>query len=354
LLAFVFQDINNVDIVRLYFIRWLSLLILSGLSCVPYNLTFSNLIFSWSCHYLFGVLIRSIEVWILLFLIHKSSNLLLRTLEEFVYLALSLMLDWIISSLDSWWIYRVVSSSTACAFCTTSHLNTRLRSRWAWRRCSNLSLVTLLGILHILALNIFRLFIIFVIIDNYSELIKFIKATVWVLLTSPFFIVTLCSFLDLIVINKLSINTRMVFIIKNIFEWVLRFLLLWVMLLSVVVGVSTAGQVIDRRCCVIIRIIPKAVIIVLILFPSRITFWILRLFHFVLVNVFLILVEIRVVRVHIVIVLRRNSSSTSTDVRISWLFSSVIKGILCVFLVCFFLLYEFLRFFLIEFMTILI
>jgi len=134
--SFILQDIHNIDVIRFAFVwRRLRLLILSRLSSVSNHLTLSDLIFARSCHDFFGILIRSIEILRFILLIHKSCYLILRALQELINLALPLMFDWIISSLYTWWVHRVMGASTPSTL-GSSHLNSWLRSWWSWRSCS--------------------------------------------------------------------------------------------------------------------------------------------------------------------------------------------------------------------------
>ena len=217
LLSFVFKHIDYVYIVRFTFRLRLGLLVWSGLASVTNNLAFADLVFSWGCHDLFGVLVRSIEVLRLVFLVHEGCDLLLRALKELVYLTLPLVLDGVVSSLNPRWIYRIVSSCTTCALGTTCHLNSWLWSWGSWWRSSNFSLVTFLWIFHILTLDILWLIVIFAIIDYDTKLVEFIKASIGVVVASSLLVVTLSSFLDLIIIYKLvgnvRIHTWMIFII---------------------------------------------------------------------------------------------------------------------------------------------
>lgn len=135
--SFILQDIHNIDVIRFAFVwRWLRLLILSRLASISNHLALSDLIFARSCEScFFGILIRSIEVLRFILLIHKSCYLILRALQELINLALPLMFDWIISSLYTWWVHRVMGPSTPGTF-SSSHLYSWLRSWWSWRSCS--------------------------------------------------------------------------------------------------------------------------------------------------------------------------------------------------------------------------
>ena len=100
-------------------------------------------------------------------------------------------------------------------------------------------MVALLGIFHVFALDVFRLIVVLIIVYDYSELVKLVEAAVCVFFASPLLVVTFCPFLDLVVINELvgdmRIDAWMILIIQYIFERILRFLLLCMVLLRIVV-----------------------------------------------------------------------------------------------------------------------
>ena len=93
-----------------------------------------------------------LEVFVLAFILaHEVRNLLLGTLQELVDLTLPLMFNRVVSSLRTW---RVDGVSGAYAVRTTWNLDSWLGARWTWARGSHFSMIALLRMLHVFALNV--------------------------------------------------------------------------------------------------------------------------------------------------------------------------------------------------------
>lgn len=110
--------------------------------------------------FLRGILVRGNLFLIIFFrplvFAHEICNLLLRTLQELVNLTLPLVLNRVVSSLDAWWVYRVVACSADTIFGATSYLNSGLRTRRARTWSSNLSVIAFVRMLHVFTLDVFK------------------------------------------------------------------------------------------------------------------------------------------------------------------------------------------------------
>ena len=125
------------------------------------NIWFAYAILARECYILLGVFGRCLRIVFIIFLIYQISNLFLWTFQKSVYLALSMLLNWIVSSLNSWGIYRNMSSRALVSLQTSRYNYSWLRAWWArtWR--PNFSLISFLSLFHIFALNniIFNIFV---------------------------------------------------------------------------------------------------------------------------------------------------------------------------------------------------
>ena len=106
-----------------------------------------------------------------------------------------------------------------------SHLHSGLRPRRARGWSSDLAMVALLGVLHVLALNVlvFNLCILNT-LTFVHELVKLIEAAIGV--TSALIVVRLGPLLHLVVVDNVGVHAWMILINKHILETILRLLLL--------------------------------------------------------------------------------------------------------------------------------
>ena len=197
-----------------------------------------------------------------LFLItHHRGNLFLGTLKEFINLTLPLVLNRVVSSLDSRLVHWYLSSSWI--FVTSSNLNSRLRARWSWAWSSYLPSILFMGLLHIFASDIFVFNVLIVpvssatfgpFINNDAKLIKLYvigaARNINFVCSSLTIVVTLSSLFDLIWVNQFSrlwIPIRRVFFrdLETILR-LLRFLswlllvMVWVVALVVAIGLAAS------------------------------------------------------------------------------------------------------------------
>ena len=113
----------------------------------------------------FGKFIWCIGVLKFILLIEEGGNLVLGALKEFIDLTLPLMLDWIIPPLHSRRTDRMETPSMITIFALlASNYHSGLWSRGPRTRCSYLPMVTLLQLLHVLALNILILDLLWVLL----------------------------------------------------------------------------------------------------------------------------------------------------------------------------------------------
>mmetsp|Transcript_33605 Transcript_33605/g.51752 ORF Transcript_33605/g.51752 Transcript_33605/m.51752 type:complete len:436 (-) Transcript_33605:1126-2433(-) len=207
----------------------------------------------------------------LLLLVHHIGDLLLRTLQEFVDLALSLVLDRVVSSLDPARVHGVVASEGT----VLSDLHSRLRTGGAraWR--PDFSMVALLFVLYILTLDDFNIILLFVVL----EIDQVVEASVPGLLSSAFVVVAFSSSLHLVMrVNEVDDVSLVILSLEALLRLLLlRWLLLRLLLLF----------------------------LLLLLPPSRIASrTVFSLLLLELLDLVLVLVEILVVRPHNGVLLR--------------------------------------------------
>lgn len=97
---------------------------------------------------------------------HHVGDLISWTLSKLFNLTLTLMLNGVVSSLDSTRVHWLLVWSIG----TSGHLYSWLRSAWSSTRSSDFSLITFLRVLHIFALNILKVhdFLLFFLAVNYN------------------------------------------------------------------------------------------------------------------------------------------------------------------------------------------
>ena len=110
-------------------------------------------------------------------------------------------------------------------------------------------------------------------------------------------------------------------ILLNVLKWVLWLLLLW-MVLTGIVWISSRWKVIDSWNGIWWNLV--AIINVLVVSPSWVSLRVLRLLILVLINLLLVLVKVLIIWIDLVIILRLSSS---TDIWIGWLLSSMVESI---------------------------
>jgi hypothetical protein len=110
-------------------------------------------------------------------------------------------------------------------------------------------------------------------------------------------------------------------ILLNVLKWILWLLLLW-MVLTRIVWISSGWKVVDSWNGIWWNLV--AVINVLVISPSWVSLGVLRLLILVLINLLLVLIKVWIIWIDLVIFLRLSSS---TDIWIGWLLSSMIESI---------------------------
>ena len=219
-----------------------------------------------------------------LFLLQHWSYLLLGALKKFVNLALSLVLNWVISSLGAWRVHWELPSRTRPRF--VCDLNSWLWSTWASTWCSNLLHFPLDLSLKISTLNILILNLLFL-----HSVYK--HPIVSIFFTSSLVVVALWSFL-------------------------------WNMFLKVLVQVElmriTFSLRVKEALLWLLLVFPVRLFLTAIFFPSFLL--LMLLFHLVffldLLNLALVLFKILLMVVFV-----------WANVWISWVFPSLIKCISC-------------------------
>lgn len=239
-ITFILQNIDNVNIILLLasFIRVIILIVALVrrylLVLVNGIRVLTGMLFCRSSQITLRILLRIRILYnSFAFLILKSGDLLLGALHELVDLALSLVLNGVISSLDIRWVNRILTTAPRLFSALISHLNSRLRSTRAWTWSSNLMVLTLFDIFTLDYL-IFYIILLSISVDYVDS--KSVKLIEWpyriIFVDSSLYVVGLSSFLHLVRANKLI--TRLLFLVWMIlivFETFLRLLLLRVVLL---------------------------------------------------------------------------------------------------------------------------
>jgi len=199
--------------------------------------------------------VTSGKLLVLFLITHHGGNLFLGTLKEFINLALPLVLNRVVSSLDSRLVHWYLPS--VWIFVTSSNLNSRLGASWSWAWSSYLPSILFMGLLHIFASDIFvcnRLLIGPVSSATFGPLInndaKLIKLHVIRAASSLIIVVTLSSLFDLIWVNQFSRlwipilviffrNLETILRLLRFLSWLLL-VMVWVVALVVAIGLAAS------------------------------------------------------------------------------------------------------------------